>query len=205
MVPADPVTRTLGLRLHDFFIARSIARLRSGGIALFVTSTGTMDKVSTTAREHIASMADLVGAVRLPEGSMRAAAGTDVVIDLFVFQRRVDDQPAAGAAWIDLASIAPMVADEESDDIGDTDAPASSDIKVNRYFAEHPEMVLGEHAMRRGIYGPGMTYTCRPRHDGVDNEIPLKEALDRLPAGIVSASACHSAADPRRAVRPDAC
>ena len=75
VVRADPATRALGLRLHDYFIARSIARLRPGGIALFVTSTGTMDKVSTTAREHIAGMADLVGAVRLPEGSMRASGG----------------------------------------------------------------------------------------------------------------------------------
>jgi len=187
VVRADPVTRTLGLRLHDYFIARSIARLRPGGIALFVTSTGTMDKANTTAREHIASIADLVGAVRLPEGSMRAAAGTDVVIDLSVFQRRADDQPAAGAAWIDLAAIAPA-ADEEGDDTGDSDRPASADFQVNCYFAGHPEMVLGEHAMRRGIYGPGMTYTCRPRHDGVDLEIPLKEAIDRLPPGIVSAS-----------------
>jgi adenine-specific DNA methylase len=187
VVRADPATRALGLRLHDYFIARSIARLRPGGIALFVTSTGTMDKANTTAREHIARIADLVGAVRLPEGSMRAAAGTDVVIDLLVFQRRADDQPAAGAAWIDLAAIAPA-ADEEGDDTGDSDRPASPDFQVNRYFAEHPEMVLGEHAMRRGIYGPGVTYTCRPRRDGVDLETLLKEALDRLPAGIVSAS-----------------
>ena len=72
VVRADPATRALRLRLHDYFIARSIARLRPGGIALFVTSTGTMDKAGTTAREHIAGMADLVGAVRLPEGSMQA-------------------------------------------------------------------------------------------------------------------------------------
>jgi adenine-specific DNA methylase len=63
------------------------------GIALFVTSTGTMDKASTTAREHIAGMADLVGAVRLPEGSMRASAGTEVVIDVLVFQRRATARP----------------------------------------------------------------------------------------------------------------
>ena len=100
VVRADPVTRALGLRLHDYFIARSIARLRPGGIALFVTSTGTMDKASTTAREHIAGMADLVGAVRLPEGSMRASAGTDVVIDVLVFQRRADGQ-AAGRRGMD--------------------------------------------------------------------------------------------------------
>ena len=64
VVRADPVTRSLGLLLHDYFIARSIARLRPGGIALFVTSTGTMDKTSTRARDHIAAMADLIGAVR---------------------------------------------------------------------------------------------------------------------------------------------
>ena len=114
VVRADPVTRALGLRLHDYFIARSIARLRPGGIALFVTSTGTMDKASTAAREHIAGMADLVGAVRLPEGSMRASAGTEVVIDLLVFQRRADGEAPAGAAWIDLASVENAAADDDT-------------------------------------------------------------------------------------------
>jgi hypothetical protein len=124
-VRADPVTRALGLRLHDYFIARSIARLRPGVLALFVTSTGTMDKVSTAAREHVAGMADLVGAVRLLEGSMRAAAGTDVLIDVLVFQRRADGQPPADAAWIDLAPVesAMMDADDEGDD---TDAALHS-------------------------------------------------------------------------------
>ena len=92
---ADPSTAALGLRLHDYFIARSISRLRPGGIALFVTSTGTMDKATTAAREHIASLADLIGAVRLPEGSMRATAGTEVVIDVLVFQRRVEGRHRA--------------------------------------------------------------------------------------------------------------
>ena len=58
---------------------------------------------------------------------------------------------------------------------------------MNRYFAEHPEMVLGEHALRRGIYGPALTYTCRPRKDGAALETLLTEALDRLPAGIFTA------------------
>ena len=106
IVRADPTTSALGLRLHDYFIARSIARLRPGGIALFVSSTGTMDKASTAAREHIASLADLVGAVRLPEGVMHATAGTEVVIDVLVFQRRAEGQMPSGPAWTNLVEIA---------------------------------------------------------------------------------------------------
>jgi predicted RNA methylase len=188
VVRADPVTRALRLRLHDYFIARSIARLRPGGIALFVTSTGTMDKVSTTARDHIAGMADLVGAVRLPEGSMRASAGTEVVIDVLVFQRREAGQPPSGADWIDLAPVARGMtdADDEGDDADDFGG-ASSAIQVNRYFADHPEMVLGVHALRRGIHGPAPVYTCRPREDGAVLATLLIEALDRLPTGIFTA------------------
>ena len=106
IVRADPTTSALGLRLHDYFIARSIARLRPGGIALFVSSTGTMDKASTAAREHIAGLADLVGAVRLPEGVMHATAGTEVVIDVLVFQRRAEGQAPSGPAWTNLVEIA---------------------------------------------------------------------------------------------------
>ena len=105
IVRGDPTTASLGLRLHDYFIARSISRLRPGGIALMVTSTGTMDKASRTAREHIASMADLVGAVRLPEGSMKATAGTEVVIDILAFQRRAEGAPATGTPWMDLIEL----------------------------------------------------------------------------------------------------
>jgi N12 class adenine-specific DNA methylase/adenine-specific DNA methylase len=196
VVRADPATRSLGLRLHDYFIARSIARLRPGGLALFVTSTGTMDKAGTAAREHIAAMADLVGAVRLPEGSLRASAGTDVVIDVLVFQRREPGQSpagaagaagATGAAWIDLAPVAAAADDDE-------DAAGSPGIQVNRYFTEHPEMVLGDHTLRRGIHGPAPTYTCRPRQDGTTLDALLTTALDRLPAGIFVALA-ESVAD----------
>ena len=105
IVRGDPTTASLGLRLHDYFIARSISRLRPGGIAVFVTSTGTMDKASRDAREYIAGMADLLGAVRLPEGSMRATAGTEVVIDILVFQRRADGQAPAGPAWMALDEV----------------------------------------------------------------------------------------------------
>ena len=85
-VRADDPAGELRLSLHDYFIARSIERLRPGGLAAFVTSRWTMDKVDQTAREHIASMADLIGAVRLAEGAMHATAGTDVVVDILFLQ-----------------------------------------------------------------------------------------------------------------------
>ena len=100
----DPVGR-LSLSLHDYFIARSIERLRPGGLAVFVTSRWTMDKADPTARTFLASMADLVGAVRLPEGAMRATAGTDVVADILFFQKRAPDETAMPADWIDLAEV----------------------------------------------------------------------------------------------------
>ena len=96
-VRADDPAGRLSLSLHDYFIARSIERLRPGGLAAFVTSRWTMDKADPTARTFLASMADLVGAVRLPEGAMRAAAGTDVVVDILFFQKRGPDEPAKPA------------------------------------------------------------------------------------------------------------
>ena len=208
IVRADPTTSVLGLRLHDYFIARSIARLRPGGMALFVSSTGTMDKASTAAREHIASLADLVGAVRLPEGVMHATAGTEVVIDVLVFQRRADGQMPSGPAWTNLVEVAVDGGEADAGDEAESDASipdAQSDaadsgdaerrhlrrgvVQINEYFACYPEMVLGTHAQRRGIYGPGLCYTCRPRPDAPPIERLLREALDRLPPAIVTPSA----------------
>ena len=185
VVRGDPTTASLGLRLHDYFIARSISRLRPGGIALFVTSTGTMDKASRAAREHIAGMADLLGAVRLPEGSMRAAAGTEVVIDVLAFQRRPEGQAPSGPAWMALQEI-PMAAGEAS--VESTNAGERQEtIEINEYFVSHPEMVLGRHALRRGVYGPGLSYTCRAADAGQPIEDLLDQALGLLPAAVMTA------------------
>ena len=104
-VRADDPAGRLSLSLHDYFIARSIERLRPGGLAASVTSRWTLDKADPTARTFLASMADLVGAVRLPKGAMRASAGTDVVVDILFFQKRGPDEPAKPADWIDLAEV----------------------------------------------------------------------------------------------------
>ena len=168
----DPAGR-LGLSLHEYFIARSIERLKPGGLAAFVCSRYLMDRVDPKAREHIAGMADLVGAIRLPQGAMLAASGTEVVVDLLFFQRRAPDQEPDGAAWDGLAEV-----------VADQDGEGEGALQINRTFAEHPEMVLGRHAWTTSQYGP--VYTCCGR--GEDLSAALLTAIDRLPRDIHVAS-----------------
>jgi adenine-specific DNA methylase len=174
-VRADDPAGKLRLSLHDYFIARAIERLRPGGLAAFVTSRWTLDKVDQTARAHIASMADLIGAVRLPQGAMNAAAGTDVVIDILFLQKRDAGAAAGGVAWDVLAEAVPAEDGEAA-------------LSINRYFVEHPEMVLGEHARTSSAYGP--IYTCRPvlTTAGALADL-LTQALDRLPRDLFKPTA----------------
>lgn len=141
IVRSDPAYRSHGFRLHDYFIAKAVSRLKPGALAAFVTSSGTTDKADARARKHIATMADLVAAVRLPEGSFRADAGTDVVVDILFFRRRKHGEPEGDVSWLDLEDVQPATEDESA-------------IRVNRWFAMHPDMVLGEHARRRGSTVP---------------------------------------------------
>jgi hypothetical protein len=165
-VKSDPAFRALGLRLHDYFIAKSIDRLKPGGLAAFVTSSGTMDKADARAREHIAGMADLVGAIRLPEGSFRADAGTDVVVDLLFFRKRRAGEQAGDDRWVDLADAS--VAGE------------GGSVRINRWFADHSGMVLGRHAITSGPFGEA--YTCRPFDN--DLETALNATISQLPADV---------------------
>ena len=178
---ADDPAGELRLSLHDYFIARSIERLRPGGLAAFVTSRWTMDKVDQTAREHIASMADLIGAVRMAEGAMHATAGTDVVVDILFLQKRDAGAAAGGAAWDGLAEAVPAEDGEAA-------------LAINRYFVEHPEMVLGDHARTSSAYGP--VYTCRPvlATAGALADL-LTQALDRLPRDLFKPIAPSTAKD----------
>jgi len=141
----DPAGK-LGLSLHDYFIARSIERLKPGGLAAFVTSRYTLDKADQTARAYIAGMADLVGAVRLPQASMLAASGTEVVVDVLMFQKRMPGMAANGIAWDSLMEVVPEEDGEKA-------------LYVNRYFTDNPVMVLGTHGRTSGPFGP--VYTCR--------------------------------------------
>ena len=170
VVNADPAYRGRGLRLHDFFIAKAIDSLRPGGVAAFVTSTGTMDKADPGARAQIARSADLLGAIRIPAGSFRGTAGTDVVVDLLFFQRRAEDEDAKDAGWDTTVVPLSWPADAEP-------------IAINRYWIAHPEMVLGEHRPCRGMHGPAADYTC-VADPGLDLAAALETAIQRLPEAL---------------------
>ncbi|MGI9376020.1 MAG: helicase-related protein [Tsuneonella suprasediminis] len=135
----------LGLSLHDFFIARSLEQLRPGGIALFVTSRYSLDKSDPTARDHIAGIADFLGAVRLPSQAMRQDAGTDVAVDILLFQKHAPDLPWRRQEWIEV------------DEVPDSDE-GEGPLRINRYFLDNPDHVLGRHEWRNGQFG--MDYNC---------------------------------------------
>lgn len=168
---ADPAGR-LHLSLHDYFIARAIERLKPGGLGAFVTSRWTMDKASQTARAHIAAMANLTGAIRLPEGAMKAAAGTSVVADILFFQKRQPGEAPGGIAWDTLTEAVPA---EDGD-------PA---LAINRALAENPGNVLGRHARTSSAYGPD--YTCLANSAQLLTE-SLNASLGHLPCGIHASS-----------------
>ncbi|TIQ41827.1 MAG: lactate dehydrogenase [Mesorhizobium sp.] len=167
-VRSDPAYRSLSLRLHDYFIVRSVDLLKPGAFAAFVTSSGTMDKADSSAREHIAKSADLIGAIRLPEGSFRADAGTDVVVDILFFRKRKAGEPEGDLSWLDTEEVRSATEDEGA-------------IRVNRWFAQHPDFVLGTHALASGQFGE--TYTCLPRK-GEDLAAMLSAAVTLLPEAL---------------------
>ena len=169
-VRSDRQYRSLGLRLHDYFIARSIDLLKPGALAAFVTSSGTMDKADDTARARMAKSADLIAAIRLPEGSFRRDAGTDVVVDILFFRKRKIGEAAeltSDLAWLELEEVRPTTAEEGA-------------IRVNRWFARHPDFVLGDHALTSGPFGE--TYTCVASKDQ-DLQAALNAAITLLPEG----------------------
>lgn len=123
--------------IHDYFFAKSLDKLRPGGVMALVTSKGTMDKENSSVRKYIAQRAELLGAIRLPNNTFKGNAGTEVVSDILFLQKRdrlIDIEPD----WIYL----------------DTD---ENGIKMNSYFVQHPEMILGEMKMVSGRFGPEAT------------------------------------------------
>src|ERR1035437_8988162 len=155
----SPVTRTI----HDYFLAKSLDKLRTGGVMALITSRYTMDKQDSTMRRYLADRADLVGAIRLPNTAFKANAGTEVTTDILFLQKRAPGTAPHGATWRDLAAI----------------YTPDGTISVNEYFARHPEMMLG------GMRLEGSQY--REREPTLAGELSpelLKQAVSLLPQGI---------------------
>ena len=130
---SDKAYNKLGFSIHNYFFAKAIDQIRSGGVIAFVTSRYTMDSKDSTARKHIAERADLLGAIRLPNNAFRANAGTDVVSDIIFLQKR--DRPAdIEPAWVQLGKT-------------------EDGFAINQYFVDHPEMVLGQLTTESTQYG----------------------------------------------------
>lgn len=143
--------------IHDYFFAKSLDKLRPGGVMALVTSKGTMDKENSAVRKYIAQRAELLGVIRLPNNTFKGNAGTEVVSDILILQKRdrlIDIEPD----WVHL----------------DTD---ENGIKMNSYFVQHPEMILGEMKMVSGRFG--MEATCVP-YENADLAAQLDEAVANI-------------------------
>ena len=151
-------------RIHDYFFAKTLDKVRPGGVVAFITSKGTLDKINPSVRNYLAQRAELLGAVRLPNNAFKGNAGTEVTADIIFLQKReklVDD---IRADWIYT---------RENED----------GIRVNNYFAQHPEMILGRMARDSRLYGNENETTCEPI-EGADLGEQLHEALGKIEGRI---------------------
>lgn len=147
--------------IHDYFFGKTLDKVRPGGVIAFITSKGTLDKENSAVRKYLAQRADLIGAIRLPNNAFKANAGTEVTSDIIFLQKR-DRMTDIEPDWVHL----------------DTN---ENGIRMNRYFVQHPEMVLGEMIMESTRFG--MDSTCRAYEDADLSEL-FSEAIQNLHAQI---------------------
>ena len=147
--------------IHDYFFGKALDKVRPGGIVAFITSKGTMDKENSAVRRYLAQRADLIGAIRLPDNTFKQNAGTEVTSDILFLQKR-DHITDLEQDWVQL----------------DTD---ENGIRINRYFVQHPEMILGDMVMESTRFG--MDSACKAR-EGADLSEQLAQAIQFLQAEI---------------------
>lgn len=158
---ADSDYNKYNFKVHDYFLAKSIDKVKPNGIVAIITSKGTMDKLNQSARKYVAERADLLGAIRLPNTAFKQTAGTEAVADILFFRKR-EYQIAAdetNTEWLKIGKTA-------------------EGYEINQYFIDHPEMVLGTLAEETGLYG-GIDTTVKP--DGREISVALSEAINYLP------------------------
>lgn len=148
--------------IHDYFFAKTIDKVRSGGIIALITSKGTLDKENSSVRKYIAERADLLGAIRLPNDTFKGNAGTEAVSDILFLQKKEDVTKDIEPSWVNVST------NEDG-------------MRVNSYFIEHPEMVLGKLEMVSGPYGERLT--CTPHDDKILEE-QLNTAISNIKGNI---------------------
>ncbi len=167
--PFDEAFARQNFLIHDYFFAKAIEKVRPGGLLIFITSKGTLDKQNSTLRHHLSGEADLIGAIRLPNTAFKENANTEVTTDIVFLRRLAQGETPAGPAWIGLQEH--LNADGRA-------------FQINEYFAAHPEMMLGvmrnEGTMYRGNEAALVS-------DGLDLGEALRGAIAKLPRGIYQA------------------
>jgi N12 class adenine-specific DNA methylase/SAM-dependent methyltransferase len=165
----DPRFNNYKFSIHDYFFAAALEKVRPGGLLMFITSRGTMDKLDSTLRELLSMRTELLGAIRLPNDAFKKNAGTEVTTDIVMLRKLRSGETPTGTAWKETADYA--------NDISET-------FTINEYFAAHPEMMIGKMRLGGGMYG-GNEPTLEP--DGRKLAEALAQAIEKLPQGIYQA------------------
>ena len=160
---ADSDYNRYNFKVHDYFLAKSVDKVRPGGIVAVITSKGTMDKLNPSARKYVAERAELLGAIRLPNNAFKQTAGTEAVADMLFFRKREERiNDLSKEEWLGTGKTA-------------------EGYEINNYFLAHPEMILGTLVEEHGLYG-GIDTTVKP--DGRNLQDTLAEAIQHLPQGF---------------------
>lgn len=157
----------LGFYIHNYFLAKSLDKIRPGGIIAAITTKGTLDKADTSVRQYIANRAKLLGAIRLPNTAFKTSAGTEVTADILFFQKRDKIVEKSKDSWINVGT------DENG-------------VPVNQYFIEHPEMLLGTMVQHKSMYGRDDETELLPDERELGQAIA--EAVTYLPENVYDAS-----------------
>ena len=159
----DEKYNKLNLLIHDYFFIKTLDKVRAGGFIIFITSKGTMDKEDNKVRKLISDKADFIGAIRLPDTTFKKNANTEVTTDIIILQKRSENTSYGGSNWFSLTT------NEDG-------------IKINEYYNEHPELLMGKMGYSHKTYGDKKVTSLN--YDGRDFEKSLHEAIKTLPKDI---------------------
>jgi N12 class adenine-specific DNA methylase len=165
----SPITRSI----HDYFFGKALDKVRPGGVVAFITSSFTMDKKDSAIRKYLADRADLVAAFRLPNTAFKGNAGTEVTTDLIILKKRPPQTEAKGESWLNLATAKAQTRRPDG-------SRGETDVEVNEYYARHPENMLGQLAVDRGMYNA----ETKELQGQLTPEL-LDAAIARLPENVI--------------------